>query len=86
MEEKQESGEDSVDGKEIDDRTIKEVAANLRIIGDEINAKYTKLSLRNIFLWIRIIRIFGRIWIWKKNTVIFKSEVNSILELFICLS
>ena len=63
MEEKQESGEDSVDGKEIDDRTIKEVAANLRIIGDEINAKYTKLSLRNIFLWIRIIRIFGRIWI-----------------------
>ena len=79
MRETQESGEDSVDGcvdsvdskeiddsvdrKEIDEQTIKEVAANLRIIGDEINAKYTKLSFRNIVLWIRILRVLGRLWI-----------------------
>ena len=63
MKEVQEAGEDSVDGKEIDERTIKEVAANLRIIGDEINAKYTRLTFRNIVTWIRILRIMGKIWI-----------------------
>ena len=59
----QEAGKDSTDGKEIDERTIKEVAANLRIIGDEINAKYTRLTFRNIVTWIRILRIMGKIWI-----------------------
>ena len=63
MKEVQEAGEDIVDGKEIDERTIKEVAANLRIIGDEINAKYTRLTFRNIVTWIRILRIMGKIWI-----------------------
>ena len=63
MKEVQEAGEDIVDGKEIDERTIKEVAANLRIIGDEINAKYTRLTFRNIVTWIRLLRIMGKIWI-----------------------
>lgn len=48
---------------EIDERVLKEVAASLRIIGDEINEEYTKFSLRNILFWIRIIGIFKRVWI-----------------------
>ena len=55
--------EDTEEVAEIDERIIKEVAASLRIIGDEINEEYTKFSLRNILFWIRMMGIFRRIWI-----------------------
>lgn len=57
--------EDVVDGEEIDERTIKEVAANLRIIADEINTEYSRMSLGNIVFWIRIMGLFRWIWIGK---------------------
>ena len=51
----------------VDDRTITEVAANLRLIADEINGEYTKLSFRNVFVWLQFIAILRRIWIWSRH-------------------
>ena len=47
----------------LDERTITEIATKLRIIGDELNEEYTKLSFRNIFIWIRVLAVLRRIWI-----------------------
>ena len=47
----------------LDERTITEIATKLRMIGDELNEEYTKLSFRNIFIWIRVLAVLRRIWI-----------------------
>lgn len=52
--------EDVVYGKDIGEKTITDVAENLRIIADELNNEYSRISFRNIILWVGIIR---KIWI-----------------------
>lgn len=43
-----------------DEITIQMVAVHLRIISDEINREYTKMSPGNILIWRRIFEILGK--------------------------